>query len=67
MLCNNLGPDYGENPDELIVYGGIGKDADFVLWDISDPAELAYRFGLNPCQQLVRNGTIIEAGLGDSL
>ncbi|HJO62214.1 MAG TPA: hypothetical protein QF571_05220 [Desulfobacterales bacterium] len=31
MLCNNLGPDYGENPDELIVYGGIGKDADFVL------------------------------------
>jgi len=38
----------------------IGKDADFVLWDISDPAELAYRFGLNPCRQVVRNGIIIE-------
>lgn len=38
----------------------IGKDADFVLWDISDPAELAYRFGFNPCRQVVRNGTPIE-------
>lgn len=37
----------------------IGKDADFVLWDISDPAELAYRFGLNPCRQVVQNGTPI--------
>jgi len=27
MLCNNLDPDNGENPDELIVYGGIGKAA----------------------------------------
>ncbi len=23
MLCNNLDPDNGENPDELIVYGGV--------------------------------------------
>ncbi len=25
MLCNNLDPDNAENPDELIVYGGLGK------------------------------------------
>jgi len=27
MLCNNLDPENGENPDELIVYGGYGKAA----------------------------------------
>jgi len=27
MLCNNLDPANGENPDELIVYGGFGKAA----------------------------------------
>ncbi len=27
MLCNNLDPDNGENPDELIIYGGFGKAA----------------------------------------
>ena len=25
MLCNNLDPECGEKPAELIVYGGIGK------------------------------------------
>ena len=25
MLMNNLDPEVAENPDELIVYGGIGK------------------------------------------
>ena len=33
-----------------------GKDADFVLWDISEPAELAYRIGFNPLKQVVRQG-----------
>jgi imidazolonepropionase len=33
-----------------------GKDADFVLWDIAEPAELAYRIGFNPLQQIVRHG-----------
>jgi imidazolonepropionase len=33
-----------------------GKDADFVLWDIAEPAELAYRIGFNPLQQVVRHG-----------
>src|SRR5438477_9026266 len=27
MLMNNLNPDVAENPDELVVYGGIGKAA----------------------------------------
>ncbi len=27
MLCNNLDPDVAERPEELIVYGGIGKAA----------------------------------------
>lgn len=27
MLCNNLDPDVAEHPDELIVYGGLGKAA----------------------------------------
>src|SRR5699024_11553459 len=27
MLNNNLNPEVAENPDELVVYGGIGKAA----------------------------------------
>ena len=27
MLCNNLHPDVAENPEELVVYGGIGRAA----------------------------------------
>eukprot|EP01041_Mallomonas_annulata_P031133 gene31133-53388_t len=27
MLQNNLDPDVAENPNELVVYGGIGKAA----------------------------------------
>ncbi len=27
MLCNNLDPENGEDPDRLIVYGGLGKAA----------------------------------------
>ncbi len=33
-----------------------GLRADFVLWDIEQPAELSYRFGYNPCAGIVRNG-----------
>jgi imidazolonepropionase len=33
-----------------------GKDADFVLWDIGEPAELAYHMGFNPLKQVVRQG-----------
>jgi len=34
MLCNNLDPECGEKPDELIVYGGAGKAAR--NWDCFD-------------------------------
>ena len=34
----------------------VGKDADFVLWDIDKPAELAYRIGFNPCAGVVKGG-----------
>ncbi len=27
MLMNNLDPEVAENPDELVVYGGIGRAA----------------------------------------
>lgn len=34
MLCNNLDPEVAENPDALIVYGGLGKAAR--NWDCFD-------------------------------
>ena len=46
---------------------GLGKDrgvlapgyrADFVLWDIERPADLAYWMGANPCHQVVKDGKI---------
>ena len=33
-----------------------GKDADFALWNIEEPAELAYAMGANPCAGAVRRG-----------
>lgn len=38
----------------------IGKRADFVLWDIESPAELAYMIGANPCQAVVKDGVLID-------
>ncbi len=35
----------------------VGKVADFVLWRIEEPAELAYRIGFNPCIDVIREGT----------
>tara|TARA_R110002124_G_scaffold129483_1_gene290900 strand:- start:197880 stop:199088 length:1209 start_codon:yes stop_codon:yes gene_type:complete len=34
----------------------VNYRADFVLWDIDQPAELSYGFGLNPALRLIRNG-----------
>ncbi|MBW1799477.1 MAG: imidazolonepropionase [Deltaproteobacteria bacterium] len=39
-----------------------GKYADFVIWDISQPAELAYHMGLNPCRRVIRKGVEIRSG-----
>jgi imidazolonepropionase len=37
----------------------VGKRADFVLWDIERPADLAYAVGLNPCRGVVRSGRAV--------
>jgi imidazolonepropionase len=33
-----------------------GKQADFVVWDLEHPNELAYWFGRNPCRRVVQAG-----------
>ena len=38
-----------------------GKDADFVIWDIPEPAELAYRIGANPMKHVVRKGRLVRS------
>ncbi len=38
-----------------------GKAADFVLWDVSHPAELSYWIGANPAHQIVRGGQVRES------
>jgi imidazolonepropionase len=39
----------------------LGKDADFVLWEISEPAELAYHMGFNPCREVIRHGIRVRS------
>jgi len=36
----------------------VGQRADLALWDIADPAELAYAIGGNPCAGVVRGGRV---------
>jgi imidazolonepropionase len=38
----------------------VGKRADFALWDIARPADLAYAIGANPCRLVVNGGVIRE-------
>jgi imidazolonepropionase len=38
-----------------------GRRADLTLWDISQPAELAYAFGANPCVGRVARGFLSAA------
>lgn len=39
----------------------VGRTADFVLWRVDSPAELAYWFGRNPAAVVVRQGRIHPA------
>ena len=39
-----------------------GKAADFAIWDIGRPAELAYRIGFNPLHLAVQNGKAVALG-----
>jgi len=34
----------------------VGFDADIAIWNISQPAELCYQFGVNPLNGLIQNG-----------
>ncbi len=36
----------------------VGKIANLVLWNLSNPAELSYRIGHNPCQQVMYRGVL---------
>jgi imidazolonepropionase len=40
----------------------VGKRADFALWDIVRPADLAYCIGLNPCRAVVHGGSYRPRG-----
>ncbi|MDX1432208.1 MAG: imidazolonepropionase [Gammaproteobacteria bacterium] len=37
-----------------------GRQADFVIWDVAHPAELAYRIGFNPCHAVVKRGRTVR-------
>ena len=37
-----------------------GRAADFAIWDVATLAELAYRFGGNPCSAVVHNGRLVK-------
>jgi len=38
----------------------IGMTADLALWDIDEPAELAYAFGANPLAGIVHRGNVMR-------
>lgn len=37
----------------------VGKRADFVLWEVERPADLAYAIGGNPCRSVVFDGRMV--------
>jgi imidazolonepropionase len=39
----------------------VGFDADIALWNISQPAELCYQFGVNPLKYLIKDGKKVVA------
>jgi imidazolonepropionase len=36
-----------------------GKVADFAIWDVAKPGELAYRIADNPCHEVVKGGRVV--------
>jgi len=45
----------GEQKGQL----AVGYDADIACWNIQQPAELCYQFGVNPLQKLMTSGDIV--------
>ena len=39
-----------------------GKMADMAVWEIAEPADLAYWMGGNPCRMVVKEGDIVDVG-----
>jgi len=37
----------------------VGKLADFAIWDVDQPGELAYRLADNPCAAVVKDGRTV--------
>jgi imidazolonepropionase len=37
----------------------VGRAADLAVWDVTSPAELAYRLGGNPCRAVVKAGAYV--------
>jgi imidazolonepropionase len=37
-----------------------GQAADFVIWDVREPEELAYWCGFNPCRAVVKGGRLVS-------
>jgi len=44
----------------------VGKLADFAIWDLEHPRELAYWIGLNPCKEVVVGGKRITLTIPES-
>lgn len=40
-----------------------GMKADFVLWNVERPGDLAYPLGFNPCAAVFRSGEMVRGGL----
>ncbi|WP_394204222.1 imidazolonepropionase [Shewanella waksmanii] len=38
----------------------VGMNADFCLWNISTPAQLAYTYGVDACINVVKNGQLVH-------
>ena len=38
----------------------VGQRADIALWDIDEPAELAYRIGAEACAGVIRGGSVVR-------
>ncbi|RZL95626.1 MAG: imidazolonepropionase [Variovorax sp.] len=45
---------------------GVGRPANFVLWNVGEAAELAYWFGNRPVRTIVRQGRVSFQGEGSS-
>ena len=41
----------------------VGRRADIAVWDVDEPAELAYRIGAEACVAVIRDGRVVRGSL----